>query len=204
MSYGEVFKINGKDYLLEVVHGRNLYTYVAERISEDEHIEIDTTEKFDELYEDDYNIIRKLDDSEYMKNILLVILENRGIYKPFTEYKKYIENMLVDSTPDEIINSSSDERIIYASYYPLDIGQYYFVSETNFIIKDIFTKRLKELLLSGQKIRSLNWEENEFICFSSRHLMLLNEEGTAEDFNGLYLSDFYNLTTGAENFVRLM
>ena len=44
MSYGEVFKINGKDYLLEVVHGRNLYTYVAERISEDEHIEIDTTE----------------------------------------------------------------------------------------------------------------------------------------------------------------
>lgn len=203
MSYGEIFEINEKKYLLEVVHSSNLYTYVAERISEDEHIEIAEIEKFDIDYEEKYDIIRKLPSELYMRTILMVILDDYGFYDAYVDYSKYIESMLEQHTPSEIINSSSDERVIYAEYYPLDIVQDDFVSQSNFIIKDIFTKRLKEILLNGQKIRSLNWDENEFICFSSRHLMLLNEKGTAEDFNGLYLSDFYNLTTGVENFERL-
>ena len=202
MSYGEVFEIDGKKYLLEVVHGRNLYTYVAERISEDEHIEIAEIEKFDETYEEQYDIIHKLPNELYMRTILMVILDDYGKYDAFVDYSKYVESMLEQHTPDEIINSSSDERIVYAGYYPLDIGQDRFVSQTIYAIKDIFTNKLKKLLLDGQIIRSINWDENEFVYFSSRHLMLLNEKGIAEDFAGLYVDDFYDLKTGAEKFER--
>ena len=200
MSYGEIFDIEGKKYLLEVVHGRNLYTYVAERISEDEHIEIAEIEKFDETYEEQYDIIRKLPNKLYMRTILMVILDDYGKYDAFVDYSKYVESMLEQHTPDEIINSSSDERVVYAGYYPLDIGQDRFVSETMCAIKYIFINRLRKILLDGKKIKSKNWDENEFVYFSSRHLMLLNEKGTAEDFTGLYLDDFYDLKTGAEKF----
>lgn len=33
--------------------------------------------------------------------------------------------------------------------------------------------------------------------------MLLNEKGTTEDFTSLFLDDFYDLKTGAENFERI-
>ena len=203
MSYGEVFEINKKKYLLEVVHGRNLYTYVAERISEDEHKMIAEIENFDETYEEQYDIICKLPTKLYMRTILMVILDDYGVYDAFIDYSKYIESMLEHHTPEEIINSSSEERVVYAGYYPLDISQDRFVSQTIYTIKDIFTNRFKKLLLDGKKIRSKNWDENEFVYFSSRHLMLLNEKGTTEDFTSLFLDDFYDLKTGAENFERI-
>lgn len=33
--------------------------------------------------------------------------------------------------------------------------------------------------------------------------MLLNGKGTTEDFTEIYLDDFYDLKTGAENFERI-
>ena len=103
----------------------------------------------------------------------------------------------------EYANTKCVYDISFVLENPLDISQDRFVSQTIYTIKDIFTNRFKKLLLDGKKIRSKNWDENEFVYFSSRHLMLLNGKGTTEDFTEIYLDDFYDLKTGAENFERI-
>lgn len=52
------------------------------------------------------------------------------------DYEKYINSLLADNmTPEEILNSSSDERYIYGIYFPMDLNFENFEKVTKEIIK---------------------------------------------------------------------
>jgi hypothetical protein len=120
MSYGREYKINGKEYLVELTSGSSLHVYVAEKISRDEY-EMIFDDDFDESFKDESNIIKNIySANEECYAILHTVLDSKNIVKPYDEYKSFITNMLKEMSSDEILNSDSDEKLIYNSNYPLD------------------------------------------------------------------------------------
>lgn len=52
------------------------------------------------------------------------------------DYEKYINSLLADNmTPEEILNSDSDEKYIYGIYFPMDVNFENFEKVTKEIIE---------------------------------------------------------------------
>ncbi len=52
------------------------------------------------------------------------------------DYEKYIKSLLAENmTPEEILNSDSDERYIYGIYFPMDVNFENFEKVTKEIIE---------------------------------------------------------------------
>jgi len=63
-----------------------------------------------------------------------LIIKTLGV--KMNDYEKYINSLLADNmTPEEILNSSSDERYVYGIYFPLDLNFENFEKITQEIIK---------------------------------------------------------------------
>lgn len=52
------------------------------------------------------------------------------------EYTEYILKMLKDMTKEEILNSDSDEKMVYLFYHPLDLDAKHFKEITEKIINN--------------------------------------------------------------------
>lgn len=134
MSYGKIFKMDSKDYLLEIF---DRHVYIALKNSKDDYTPI---------YEGDYQNIfdnadlRQLETLEYedkLYAILLYCLERKALLNRKELYQSYIAEMMKCHTKDEILSSASDEMLIYATYYPLDMKVNHFIEVTTALIEEL-------------------------------------------------------------------
>ena len=66
------------------------------------------------------------------------------------DYEKYINSLLADNmTPEEILNSDSDERYIYGIYFPMDVNFENFEKVTKEIIEQYKNQLLTRANPSG-------------------------------------------------------
>jgi len=120
MSYGKEIKFNAKEYLVELTSGSSLHVYVAEKISNDEYTMI-FDDDFTDSYKEEAKLIEKIyDEDEEFYAILHTVLDSKNITKPYEEYSSYIKIMMKQMSTTEILNSDSDEKLIYNINYPLD------------------------------------------------------------------------------------
>ncbi|KAB7884994.1 hypothetical protein [Poseidonibacter ostreae] len=120
MSYGKEIKFNAKEYLVELTSGSSLHVYVAEKTSNDEYSMI-FDDDFTDSYKEEAKLIEKIyDEDEEFYAILHTVLDSKNITNPYEEYSSYIKIMMKQMSTTEILNSDSDEKIIYNINYPLD------------------------------------------------------------------------------------
>jgi hypothetical protein len=119
MSYGQEFKIDGDIYLIEK---SDAHIYVAKKIKEG----------YNQIFQGDYSSVfwreemlelNKLDYDAALYAMLLKTLDYKGLVDCMASYQKYLYGMLESGhAKEEILESASDERFIYALYFPLDTG----------------------------------------------------------------------------------
>ena len=137
MSIGKEIKINDVNYLIELTTGIGFHVYIAEKIDDEEYKSI-FDDDFADVFEEEFKTIEKIySENEEFYAILSTVLESKNIINPYMEYKDYLTKMLDCCTEEEILNSDSDERLIYSLNYPLDLTTEDFTSLTKSIIRTI-------------------------------------------------------------------
>lgn len=200
MSYGKEFQINGKEYLIEK---NDEYIYVAEKLSEDNYKEICEMENYYDLFFWDEEK-RQLDNipeyDETLYAICLQCLNNYSIVDSKKDYSTYIENMLRDMTKEEILNSDSDERLIYLLNYPLDFKAEKFKEVTTDIINGSKLYNAKNFLEENKQSEITILTDDELSSFE----VSIIDKHTSNDFTIALVADYVAAINEANKYSDLL
>jgi hypothetical protein len=200
MSYGKEFLINGKNYLIEK---NDEYIYVAEKLSEDNYKAICEMENYYDLFfwdEEKRQLDSIPDYDERLYAICLQCLNNYSIVDSKKDYSTYIENMLKDMTKEEILNSDSDERLIYLLNYPLDFKAEKFKEVTTDIINDSKLYNAKNFLEENKQSEITILTDDELSSFE----VSIIDKHTSNDFTIALKDDYVAAINEANKYSDLL
>lgn len=200
MSYGKEFLIDGKTYLIEK---NEQYIYVAEKLSEDNYKAICEMENYYDLFfwnEEKIQLDSIPDYDERLYAICLQCLNNYSIIDSSKNYLTYIENMLNDMTKEEILNSDSDEKLIYLLNYPLDFKAEKFKEVTEDIINNSKLYNAKNFLEENKQSEITILIDDELSSFK----VSIIDKYTSKDFTIALIDDYTAAISEANKYSELL
>lgn len=132
MSYGKEFKIDGQVYLLEIFEK---HVYVAKKNDDENYSKIYEGDYTSLFWDEELKQFKKLKHEVSLYAITVKCLNRHGIINSEALYQKFIYEMLEhEHSKEEILNSDSDEVLVYELHFPLDYKRENFQSFTSAII----------------------------------------------------------------------
>lgn len=183
MSYGKEFKLNNQTFLIEK---NDNYYYIAKKIDTDNYKGLCEGELEDILCSFDVEKISRISDYDTrLYSVLITVLNDKGVINSYLNYKTYVREMILSGmSKEDILSSSSDERIIYNSCYPLDEDSIEFETVTKNILDEL-TKIVFQDDLKKHRIEHL---KNQWKDYQKIDLLILK-------FNESAISDFHSKQT---------
>lgn len=183
MSYGKEFKINNQTFLIEK---NDNYYYIAKKIDTDNYKGLCEGELEDILCSFDVEKILKV--KEYDSRlycVLITFLNDKSVINSYLDYKKYIREMILSGmSKEDILSSSSDERVIYNSCFPLDED----FNEFDSVTKSILNELTKIVFQDDLKKRRIEHLKQQWKDYQQIDLLILK-------FNEEAISNFHSKQT---------
>ena len=131
--YGEEFKVDGNVYLIEK---NDNHVFVSQKEDDESYTSIFEGDYTSCFWDEELEQLKKLDYETGLYAILCKCLDWTGRINSLASYQRYLFRMLEDGhTKREILSSDSDEILVYATYFPLDIETLEFKKLSSSIIE---------------------------------------------------------------------
>lgn len=183
MSYGKEFKLNNQNFLIEK---NDNYYYIAKKIDTDNYKGLCEGELEDILCSFDVEKISRISDYDTrLYSVLITVLNDKGVINSYLDYKTYIREMILSGmSKEDILSSSSDERIIYNRCFPLDEDSIEFETVT----KNILDELTKIVFQDDLKKRRIEHLKQQWKDYQQIDLLILK-------FNEEAISNFHSKQT---------
>lgn len=117
MSYGEEFKIDGINYLIEKF---DEHVYIAKKTDNNNYSLIFEGNYTSFFWDEELKQLSDLQYEDSLYAILIGCLNWKGIINSIRDYKKFLHSLIIDGcTKEDILASSSDEFFVFLSMFPL-------------------------------------------------------------------------------------